>query len=95
MHSYYYIADTPSSPKVRSYRCHNCNSSHCLTIQRHMIDEIQSILLWSCNNYGFRWQNRWSSYSQSIWSSQYQHHDDDQKKQQQGEEQLQTMSEVI
>jgi hypothetical protein len=46
-----------------------------------MVDTIQSIQLWICNNCGFNWKQIWSSYSQSIWS--LQHQNDCQQAQQQ------------
>jgi hypothetical protein len=54
-----------------SYCCHNCNLSNCFTIQRRRIDNIHSIQFWSCSNCGFKWQETWSSYGQSVWSLQY------------------------
>jgi hypothetical protein len=60
--------------KVLSYCCcTDCKSADGFTLERHRIDNTQSIQLWSCNICGFKWKEIWSSYSQSIWSSQYQH----------------------
>jgi transposase-like protein len=41
--------------KLTSYFCHNCNSSNCLTIKRHRINNIDSIQMWTCNKCGFKW----------------------------------------
>ena len=55
-----------------SYCCPNCDSSHCLTIQRLRMDNnVRSILLWYCSNCGFKWKEIWSSYSKPIWSLQH------------------------
>jgi hypothetical protein len=70
--------------------CANCKSSSgCLTLERHRIDNTQSIQLWSCNICGFKWKEIWSSYSQSIWSLQYQ------QQQQEQQEQKQEMETII
>ena len=69
------IDATQQNTKVLSYSycCPNCNSYHCLTIQRRSMDNnINSILLWHCSNCGFKWKEVWSSYSKCTWSLQYQ-----------------------
>jgi rubredoxin len=75
--------------KVPSYYCcPNCKSADRLTLERHRIDNIQSIQLWSCNICGFSWKEIWSSYSQSVWSLQYQQ----EQQQQQQKQQLETIT---
>jgi hypothetical protein len=79
-------SEVSQSTKVASHCCPNC-----LTLQRHRIDNTNSIQLWTCNNCHFNWKEIWSSYSQSMWSSQYQHNNYQQLQQQQPE----TISEVF
>ena len=73
-----------------SYYCGpNCNSVSNLTIRRHIMDNKIS-LLWSCKDGNHSWKETWSSYSKSIWSSQYQNNSKQPKQQQ-----LQIASEVL
>lgn len=64
------IETSQHTKKMRPYCCHNCNASNCLTIQRQRINNIHSIQLWACSICGFEWEERWSSYSQCMWSLQ-------------------------